>query len=468
MTSRIRHDMAVIRAEKAKNEIEKNHIEFNIDSEYILQSEKERDLSEENIVEIFKTIKKNSYISMKNDLLNLERHPIDDKKINEWVDNQPNESFRIAATKFANSIIYINFDEIISTVEYVANIIANGGEYDNAIIILGNSQNKSSHYISLILVSCIYHKYGKLPLSFSRNLMAGFQIYGFDAVYFDMDDMMYTGSQMLDSMCNLTDKLKWSFEIEEQHSLHKTINLLLKHKYMVHKNFKYRLVILYLSTYSVKEIEKSRPILFPFKIITGENFVPTLEDTIIKNIDDESIINYLIIKIFLNLNYPSITCSYFDYKIADLASTASFPLLTGYIPSSEFVNSYLNLVDGDIDEHLKALYTKITKDSFVRITEKFKNCIKINKPTKVKFINFIKNCGPNSIINNFDEIAFQKKYGVLNVFDEDNFDAEKQLDNSLINNCPKPFYKNNDASKAHSPKSRSPKSRSPKTSRKRR
>jgi len=385
----------------------------NFNLNYKLETSNKPDFSDNDIDKIIKYItEEEPYHSMKTKLLNLEKHPIDNIKINQWVDEQPNNAFKIAATKFANSVIYTNYDTIISNVEQIAESLID--EYENTVFLIGNSSHKSNYYFSLLIAAYIYSNYNKLPLKFSKNFIAAFLQFEFNAIYIDIDDMMYTGSQTLDLLLRYTDALKWSFEIEEKNNnLNKTINLLLKHEYLKFKGLRYKLVRLYTSTYAMKEVIKNKSILLPFEIITDKALIPTFKESIVEQNNEDSIINYLIIAMFLNLDYPSITCSYFDYKIADLASTTAFPLLCGYIPSSNFLNYFLN-----------------------GLIEEFKKRIKSVSSSKFKFINFIDNCEPNhNFTTNFNEIEFHKNYGI--------FQEQKNSEfvDSLINNCPRPFYK---------------------------
>jgi hypothetical protein len=177
---------------------------------------------------------------------------------------------------------------------------------------------------------------------------------------------------------------------------------------------------------------KNKRLLLPFEIITDKELIPTFKESILKDGSQDSIINYLIIIMFFNLNYPSITCSYFDYKIADLASTTAFPLLTGYIPSSNLIDYFLEqeLVNDMIYEELR-IFDIEDKDALI---EEFKRRIKIHNKTDFKFVNFVENCEPKrDLVDNFDEIEFHKQYGI--------FQEEKSLENDIINDCPKPFYK---------------------------
>lgn len=406
------------------------------EDDYKLKSPKELDYSENEIMQINRNVTEEHYEHMKNKLLSLERHPINNSKIAKWVDEQPNESFKIAATKFANSIIYTDYNAVINNVEHIAEQIID--DYETSVIILGNQKQKSSYYFSILIATYIYSKYGKLPLSFSKNFMSAFQRFEFGAVYIDIDDMTYTGSQTFDLLLRYTNGLKWSFQVEEKTTLDKTVNLLLNHMYLKLKDLRYKLVRLYMSTYSMGEAIRNKPILLPFEIITNKELIPTFKESIIEDSTEDStedsIIDYLIITIFFNLNYPSITCSYFDYKIADLASTTAFPLLSGYIPSSDFIEYFLSYehINDVIYEELRL----VEYNNKTALIEEFKRRIKPDNNSDCKFINFVENCFPKrdfieELMN--DEIEYHKNNGI--------FQESKNLENSLINDCPKPFYK---------------------------
>ncbi len=410
--------------------INKLPINFKKGVNYELLTKKEIDYSNEEINDITNYIRLNNYSVMKEKLLNKTRHPIVNYKLGQWVDQQPNYSFKKAASEFANSIIYIDNTKLISTIEEISNSLLDN--YENSVVILGKKE-KSNYYFSLLIVAYIYEKYNKFPLSFSKNFISAFQKFGFRVTYVDIDDMMYTGSQTINLLFKYTKALKWSFHIEEKTHIDSTVNLLLTREYLKINKFNYKLVRLYMSTYAMNEIGTKSSILFPLVVITDSELIPTLEDSIIglhQNIDN--IINYLIIRLFYNIDYPSIMCSYFDYKIADLASTTAFPFLTGYIPSSNYINYLLEHENFDdlIYERLREFKLNNYKDVFFE----FKKRIKINKQSDIKFINFIENCYPKrNFIENFKEIEFHEKYGIFQ-------ETKREFDNNFISNCPKMSY----------------------------
>jgi hypothetical protein len=415
----------------AEKKITTLNLRSSLDSKFKLLTEPELDYSKEEINEIINFISKEHYTSLKNKLLHMTRHPIENNKLKEWVNQQPSEQFKIAAMKFANNIIYTNYENIINTVETICERLLEN--YEKSVIILGTKKEKSTFYFSILVASCIYEKYGILPFSICKNFISGFQKFGTNVTYLDIDDMMYTGSQTLDLLFRYIDALDYSFQIDSKTKVDKVVNLLLKHEYLINQKLDYKLVRLFMSTHSMKECLKNKNIILPFEIITDKELIPTFKESIVpKEYNTEDIIDFLIIKIFFNLDYPSITCSYFDYKIADLASASAFPLLTGYIPSTDFINYFLNSenIDDIIYEELRDFDFK-DKDSLIK---EFKEKLKIDSTSDYKFINFIKNCYPkNDIVNNFNEIEFHTQYGV--------FQEEKNIDNNLINDCPKPFYK---------------------------
>jgi len=245
---------------------------------------------------------------------------------------------------------------------------------------------------------------------------------------------MYTASQTYNLLLRYTLALKWDFQIKTKSNLDKTINLLLNHEYLKLKGLKYKLVRLYMSTYSMNQYVKNKEVLLPFDIITNKELIPTFQESIIEQPNEDSIIDYLIICMFLNLGYPSTTCSYFDYKIADIASTTAFPLLSGYIPSSNLINKFLSMdnVDDMIYEELRTIQYS-DKNSLIK---EFIKRIKPDGESEIKFINFVDNCSPkNDFVHKLrnDEIGFQEKHGI--------FQEEKDINNDEINDCPKPFYK---------------------------
>jgi hypothetical protein len=412
-----------------KRIVSQNLNNFNLN--YKLETPEEIDYTDSETNEIMKYIKmEEHYSAMRNKLINQTKHPIDINRITQWTNEQPNELFKNAAVKFANNIIYTDYETIISTVEKIGEILKD--DFANSVVLLGN-KDKSGYYFSLLIIAYLYEKYDILPLSFSRNFISGFQKYGTNVVYFDIDDMMYTGSQTIDLLFRYINSLKWSFQVEEKNNIDKTVNLLLKHEYLKKIGLNYKLIRLNMTTYSMSKCFDYKKIILPFEIITNNELIPTFKESILdKNRSKESVFNYVIIQIFFNLNYSSMTCSYFDYKIADLASTTAFPLLTGYIPSTSFINYYLENEEDLIYDVITE--TGYNKDNIIELIKEFKDLCKTNNLHKLKFINFIKNCSPKkTLIENFDEMEFHKTYGV--------FQEDKNLDNSIINDCPKPFYK---------------------------
>lgn len=282
------------------------------------------------------------------------------------------------------------------------------------------------------MASYIYSKYRKLPFKFSIHFLSAFKKYGFSATYIDIDDMMYTGSQTFDTLFRYALNIDMEMpEIINRNKSKEYYSILFKNRYLKKFNLKYKLVRLFMSTYSYKKLEENSEISFPCQLVTVGPKIKTLNESVIKTEND--IIYLLIIVFIFNLSFPSMTCSYFDYKIADISSTASFPLLTGYIPSSSFINRLIQAMDkydlGPVD------YIS----DYGKYYKKFKEDIKINKNTDLKFINFIQNCSTDeNLIKRItgDEIGFHEEFGILCLECNKN-----DFDNDMINKCPKTFYK---------------------------
>lgn len=353
------------------------------------------------------------YEQIKKGLFASPRRTVNRKRLSTWIAQQPNPWFKKAAGTFARRIVYISYERLIRTLERTSDALLPG--YHNSVICTGN-YGKSSHFFSVVVAAYMYSRHRLLPKAFSKNFMFAFRIHGYDATYLDIDDMMYTGSQTIDLMFRYNDGLKFGFNLEKKTNRDKAVILGVNRRYLQARGLKYKLVRLYVCQDAIRMLQRCEPVIIPYELVHLTSPIPSFGD-MYHSPDIETVLDYMIIKLFFNLNVGSSSCAYFDYKVAQIVSTTSFPLVTGYIPSTDFINQCLEHLD-DVEGYFAP------RKNRSEIIQSFKERLVTSIYRPVKFIPFVNNLRPRKdFIENFNELEFQSTYGGLNFGEGDSVDA---------------------------------------------
>lgn len=390
----------------------------------------------------------NRYLMERQILLNeYPRITIDYTRANQWLNALRPPRLAEAARKFLNNMKVITFEELFKNLEITADIVYRSGVYENSVILL-SSYGKSGHGFGLLFAAYMYGRYSILPRSFMKYFINAYLIYGNDVTYLDIDDMAYTGSQTRGTLIKMNKLLNWGFHKSETH------NAIRNAEYLRKNHFDYRIIRFFVTNLSLKLLDSTgrHNTLLPNTIVYSEiisNFNEIRGST--DNGIIEEYIDYLLFMFLLNLGCQSATIVHLEHKVADIASMASFPLLSGYVPSSNIINAFLdNYINGS-DFTVDNLYQIIgNKKLFDRIMNGVRESLDLNgKVFGPQFIPFLSNCGVpiatlQEIANN--EIEFHETYGILTTDEDDdevfNATCEHPSINEVIRECNyEPFYR---------------------------
>lgn len=280
----------------------------------------------------------------------------------------------------------------------------------------------------------MYKLHNTKPKGYAKIFNEAFQTYGNQVAYLDIDDMMYTGSQTILNLHKSLSQLKF-----KNLKLNKYLNYIITREYLIMHELKYYILRPYITSSALELIEKYKNQYLPSSILYIRE-VLSLKEIITKDKTVENIYNYYLIKIFFNLDINSASSVYFNYKIADISSTCAFSLISGYVPSSDFIKMFCEkLKTSDIGIYNLYHDTNGDNSKILDIRNLLIDLYKFNTKGSCKFINFVKNCNISPFFKeNFDEIKFQTKFGVLKNTSEE----EEESDVNIYNICPKPIYKN--------------------------
>lgn len=376
--------------------------------------DRDRDYTDDEVDLIISFIRTEGvYEQIKKGLFASPRRTVNRNRLSMWIAKQPNPWFKKAAESFARRIVYIRYETLFRTLERTSDSLV--PNYTNSVICTGN-YGKSSHFFSILVAAYMYSKHRLLPKSFSKNFMFAFPTHGYGATYLDIDDMMYTGSQTIDLMYRYNHSLKFGFNLKAKTARDEAVILGVKRRYLQSKGLDYKLIRLYVCQDAIRLLRRCEPVLIPYELVHVSAPIPSFGDMYYSS-DIETVLDYMIIKLFFNLNVGSSSCAYFDYKVAQIVSTTTFPLVTGYIPSTDFINQCLERSDD-----LEASFApRSDRDLIFQV---FKERLRTTSSRPVKFIPFLDNVRPRvDFVRNFNELEFQSRYGGLNFGEDESVDA---------------------------------------------
>jgi hypothetical protein len=262
-------------------------------------------------------------------------HYIDPVRAEKWVNSFPLEEQEIARNLVKN-IRYISHQELIVELKNcMLQIIKTIDDTKTIWLCTSNSTNKSDYYISLLFAK-IWEEEGYPAISFACS----YPVIPFDCYIINVDDMMYSGSQTIDSYMDYTKTLidpiiekVFQKVVPELCLANGTINLTSSffrefvfdllgcHHYIVRP---------FCSRDALTEYKKCSKYFIPHVFICTEvidNLKYLVGDDIEKYPD-----------IFLLPdNITQSTAVYFDHKVADLGSTVLNAIGYGAVPSKCFI-----------------------------------------------------------------------------------------------------------------------------------
>lgn len=383
-------------------------------------------------------------------------HEIDEHKMQEWVNNQPYEIFKETAQFICDNIKYIPVSQVIEKIEKLGdNLVRRHKKEDvNFVFFIMNYKEylkKSNTFFNVLLLSYIFKKY-KIYFPVTNLLNRGIQMYGYDVVYIDMDDMSYTGTQTMSILNDIyvTHIGNYVKTLELSNTDKKEILNCFREK------LKYEVIRLYITESAISIIKESviNVIINTPKDNTYNEKLPEYNDAFSSTDNQKTHIYNAINVLFFNLRVFPASIIYFDHKIADLPSTCSFMLTTGYIPSTNLINQFfLKFLDedGKINNPDAFMSTLINDKDILDILISIEDELRKDEKKEYKFINFVENCDSVDFIYKYiesknkniqidGEIELQTDYGILN----DNYTYETVIDDDIkkfINICPEPYYK---------------------------